>query len=250
MLKRKLDFTGLVDTVREVCERSAAVASRAVNVSLTLRNWLVGFYIVEYEQHGTDRAKYGERLLENLSAALGEKVVSRVEARELRRYRRFYLVYPQIRESVTPEMRPLLPVPSRTPRKIRETPSPNFRTPGKTLISALSFSHFAELIEIANSLKRSFYEIECIRGNWSVRQLKRQIASLYFANGSLVDKYFVREIGLISASTLSERAKGRAFAFRIVCYPWASRLPSFRTTQDFPEPIGSWFSARLRATVC
>ncbi len=185
MLKRKLDFTGLVDAVRQVCERSAAVASRAVNVSLTLRNWLVGFYIVEYEQHGTDRAKYGERLLENLSAALGEKGVSRVEARELRRYRRFYLVYPQIRESVTPEMRPLLPVPSRTPRKIRETPSPNFGTPGKTLISTLSFSHFAELIEIDDSFKRSFYEIECIRGNWSVRSLKRQIASLYFERSGL-----------------------------------------------------------------
>jgi hypothetical protein len=55
-LKRKLDFTRLVDAVRQVCERSAAVASRAVNVSLTLRNWLVGFYIVEYEQNGTDRA--------------------------------------------------------------------------------------------------------------------------------------------------------------------------------------------------
>ena len=84
-LKRKLDFTRLVDAVRQVCERSAAVASRAVNVSLTLRNWLVGFYIVEYEQNGTDRAKYGERLLENLSAALGEKGVSRAEERELRR---------------------------------------------------------------------------------------------------------------------------------------------------------------------
>jgi hypothetical protein len=148
--KRKLDFTRLVDAVRQVCERSAAVASRAVNVSLTLRNWLVGFYIVEYEQNGTDRAKYGERLLENLSAALGEKGVSRVEERELRRYRRFYLVYPQIRESLTPEMRPLHPVPSRTQRKIRETPSPDFGTPGKMLISRLSFSHFAELIMPSN----------------------------------------------------------------------------------------------------
>lgn len=183
--KRKLDFTGLVDAVRQVCERSATVASRAVNVSLTLRNWLVGFYIVEYEQHGADRAKYGERLLENLSAALEGKGVSRMEVRELRRYRRFYLVYPQIRESVTPEMRSLLPIPSRAPRKIRETVSPDFATPGKMLISRLSFSHFAELIEIDDSLKRSFYEIECIRGNWSVRSLKRQIGSLYFERSGL-----------------------------------------------------------------
>jgi predicted nuclease of restriction endonuclease-like (RecB) superfamily len=124
-------------------------------------------------------------LLENLSAALGEKGVSRAEERELRRYRRFYLAYPQIRESLTPEMRPLLPVPSRTRRKIRETPSPDFGTPGKMLISRLSFSHFAELIEIENALKRAFYEIECIRGNWSVRSLKRQIGSLYFERSGL-----------------------------------------------------------------
>ena len=143
--QHELNFTALVEAIRQVHEQSAASAARTVNASLTLRNWLIGRHICEYEQNGTDRAKYGERLLENLSAALGEKGVSRVEARELRRYRGFYLVYPQIRESLTPEMRPLLPVPNRTPRKIRETPSPDFGTPGKMLISRLSFSHFAEL---------------------------------------------------------------------------------------------------------
>jgi len=181
----ELNFTALVEAIRQVHEQSAASAARTVNASLTLRNWLIGRHICEYEQNGTDRAKYGERLLENLSAALGEKGVSRVEARELRRYRRFYLVYPQIRESLTPEMRPFLPVPSRPPRKIRETPSPDFGTPGKMLISRLSFSHFAELIEIEDPLKRAFYEIECIRGNWSVRSLKRQMASLYFERSGL-----------------------------------------------------------------
>jgi predicted nuclease of restriction endonuclease-like (RecB) superfamily len=183
--QHELNFTALVEAIRQLHEQSAASAARTVNASLTLRNWLIGRHICEYEQNGTDRAKYGERLLENLSAALGEKGVSRVEARELRRYRRFYLVYPQIRESLTPEMRPLLPVPTRTPRKIRETPSPDFGTPGKMLISRLSFSHFAELIEIEDPLKRAFYEIECIRGNWSVRSLKRQIASLYFERSGL-----------------------------------------------------------------
>ena len=55
----------------------------------------------------------------------------------------------------------------------------------KTLISRLSFTHLAELIEFADPLKRAFYEIECIRGNWSVRALKRQIATLYFERSGL-----------------------------------------------------------------
>jgi DUF1016 N-terminal domain len=83
----------------------AAQAGRAVNVSLTLRNWLIGCYIAEYELRGADRAQYGEKLLANLAVRLTGFGVSRAEERELRRYRRFYQTYPQIRESVTPELR-------------------------------------------------------------------------------------------------------------------------------------------------
>ena len=57
--------------------------------------------------------------------------------------------------------------------------------PGETLITRLSFTHLAELIAIHNPLKRSFYELECIRGNWSVRELKRQIGSLYYERSGL-----------------------------------------------------------------
>ena len=53
------------------------------------------------------------------------------------------------------------------------------------LIENLSFTHIAELIKIKDALKRSFYELECIRGNWSVRELKRQIASLYYERSEL-----------------------------------------------------------------
>jgi predicted nuclease of restriction endonuclease-like (RecB) superfamily len=57
--------------------------------------------------------------------------------------------------------------------------------PGKKLLDSLSFSHFEQLISIDDPLKRAFYEIECIRGNWSVRALKRQIATLYFERSGL-----------------------------------------------------------------
>jgi len=73
---------------------------------------------------------------------------------------------------------PLLPRKSES--QIRESPTPELKTAGLKLIERLSFTHLAELIKIEDPLKRVFYESECIRGNWSVRELKRQIASLYF----------------------------------------------------------------------
>ena len=107
-----LTFESLVRSISGVDQELAAQASRAVNVGLTLRNWLIGCYISEYELHGADHAQYGERLLAKLSARLTEYGVSRTEERELRRYRQFYQVYPQIRESLSPELRQRLGSPA------------------------------------------------------------------------------------------------------------------------------------------
>ena len=96
-------FERLVTAIGQAHAELTARASRAVNASLTLRNWLIGLHIAEYEQQGTDRAQYGDTLIERLSDRLILAGVSRAEARELRRYRQFYLTYPQIRESLTPE---------------------------------------------------------------------------------------------------------------------------------------------------
>ena len=85
-----LSFERLVAAIGQAHAELAAQASRAVNASLTLRNWLIGFHIAEYEQQGTDRAQYGDALLDRLSDRLKEAGVSRAEARELRRYRQFY----------------------------------------------------------------------------------------------------------------------------------------------------------------
>ena len=77
-----LTFENLVLSIRGVDEDLAAQAGRAVNISLTLRNWLIGCYIAEYEQRGADRAEYGKRLLAKLSARLTEIGVSRTEERD------------------------------------------------------------------------------------------------------------------------------------------------------------------------
>ena len=68
----QLDFNQLVVAIRYADTELSAQASRAVNVSLTLRNWLIGYYIAEYELNGADRAVYGEKILLELSLRLND----------------------------------------------------------------------------------------------------------------------------------------------------------------------------------
>ncbi len=179
-----LSFERLVVAIGQAHAELTAQASRAVNASLTLRNWLIGLHIAEYEQQGTDRAQYGDALIERLSDRLRQAGVSRTEARELRRYRLFYLAYPQIRESLTPElMRRLLPQADSASN--RESPTPRLGIAASDVLTKLSFTHIAELLQCDDATKRAFYEFECIRGNWSVRELRRQIASLYYERSGL-----------------------------------------------------------------
>ncbi|MDP1652015.1 MAG: PDDEXK nuclease domain-containing protein [Rhodocyclaceae bacterium] len=189
------NFSSLVAAISQAHLSLADQAARAVNVSLTLRNWLVGAYIQEYEQRGADRAQYGEALLDRLSQALAEQGAVRYHPRELRRCRTFYLAYPEIRGTLSPEsvglmnfVAPPLPagdsaIDARLP--IRGTLPPELAIPPQRLVQSLSFSHFAELLAIEDPLKRRFYEIECLRGNWTVRELKRQMGSLYFERSGL-----------------------------------------------------------------
>jgi len=116
-----------------------------------------------------------------------------VAPRSLRQCRQFYLVYPGIWQTPSAKsLQSLIPssiwqtVSAKSPSKPAEAGSrivprvsAQFGLPAAELIQRLSFSHFAELIGVADDTKRAFYEIECIRGNWSVRELKRQIGSLY-----------------------------------------------------------------------
>lgn len=193
------DFAALVAGIQQVHSQSAAVVNRVVNTSLTLRNWMIGAYIDAYELRGEDRAAYGEQLLQKLAERLKNLGVPRSHDRELRRYRSFYLVYPQIRETLPPEMksRLTLAIPNRETASPELENAPNAATtdnappytaasiPANELLSSLSFSHFDLLLALDDPLKRAFYEIESIRGSWSVRALKRQITSLYFERSGL-----------------------------------------------------------------
>jgi len=202
-------FEHLVAVIGQAHAELAAQASRAVNASLTLRNWLIGFHIEEYERRGVDRQQYGEKLLDRLSESLNQKGVSRCDRRELYRYRQFYLAYPQIVETLPPQLARTLPAPPDAGKK-REAATPQSGVAAQDILTKLSFSHIAELLQCEDATKRAFYELECLRGNWSVRELKRQIASLYYERSGLSkDK---RKLATLAQAT-AER-DGPALAIR------------------------------------
>jgi predicted nuclease of restriction endonuclease-like (RecB) superfamily len=179
-----MNFKTLVTNISTTHERLFQQTTKSINVALTVRNWLFGMFICEFQLKGRDRAVYGDRVFEKLSEQLSARGLQRVDARELRRYRQFYLVYPQIRETLSPQLIGLGSFPPAP--KIRETLSPKLlRSSGRRLLEGLSFSQWDELIQIDDPAKRHFYEVECLKGNWSVRELRRQIGSLYFERSGL-----------------------------------------------------------------
>jgi hypothetical protein len=153
-------FADLVTLIQQTHEELTVQASKAVNVSLTLRNWLIGLHIAEYEQAGQDRADYGAALLAKLSIELRQKKVPRCDERELRRYRQFYQTYPQIRESLTPELVSRIPHLTNSgvaDSRIQTASAESSAISAKTLISCLSFTHIAELLRLDNPQQRAFY---------------------------------------------------------------------------------------------
>ena len=206
------DFDSLVSSIVHLHRQTQDFATKAVNVALTLRNWLIGRQIEVYERNGADRATYGDKLMDTLAKRLVKQGWERCERRELYRFRQFYLIYPKIVESVTPqstlslELLPLFSLLPPSPSPIRESVNPESQiveslTP--QLIRRLSFTHLNELIQLPDETQRRFYEIECIRGNWSVRELRRQIASLYYQRSGLSkDKAKLSAMAHAAADTL------------------------------------------------
>ena len=192
------NFSKLISTIEQVHGQLQASAASAVNQALTMRNWLIGYYIVEFEQNGEDRAVYGDKLIERLSEKLSH--IKGIDERSLRRFRQFYTIYPHfdsaIRGAVTPELfqstiRGSLPPEFKDEIKVGSLTTQLQNqpiVPPQKILSKLSYTHIEQLLNIDNQLKRTFYEIECIKGTWSVRELKRQINSLYFERSGLSAK--------------------------------------------------------------
>ncbi len=102
------DLECLARSIQTAHEELARQASKAVNISLTARNWLIGHYIAEFELKGADRASYGDKLLDRLAIRLSELGVETCEKRRLYQYLRFYNTYPEIVRSLTAQSQKLL----------------------------------------------------------------------------------------------------------------------------------------------
>ncbi|MEO0310456.1 MAG: hypothetical protein RIQ89_113 [Bacteroidota bacterium] len=153
---------------------------RAVNTNITIRNWLIGLYIVEFEQKGADRAKYGTKLLPQLAKDIAIKGLT---APELSRCRQFYQCYPAILGSLTQEFKNLLPDNILGSATQIIAPAPSIKLPDnyfQELISKVSYTHIVELIKIKDITKRTFYEMMIIKNTLSVRELEKQIATMAF----------------------------------------------------------------------
>ena len=180
--KQSPSFDDLTAYVLQTHQTAQAGAIRAINQMATLRNWLIGCYIVEYEQGGRDRAKYGDRLLKRLEEKVNTKGLNLTL---FKNSRRFYLLYPQIGVlfGIGPTPSDLLELEQSNKEK-SPTTSDEFETSPQDILGKLSFSHITEIMTQDDPLARFFYETECIKGTWSVQELRRQIATnLYFRSG-------------------------------------------------------------------
>jgi predicted nuclease of restriction endonuclease-like (RecB) superfamily len=186
-----MDYKALVAAIEQAHETAQRHAVQAINIALTLRNWLIGHFVVEYEQHGSDRAKYGERLIETLSLDLRRRLGRGFGQRSLESVRLFYLRYP-IPQTVIAELGLSVPGPFSVPFTPFDWQDDAYYV---RLFRELPWTHFLELIRMDDPLKRAFYEVETLQNRWSVRELKRQIAShLYERLGLSRDKDGVLEL--------------------------------------------------------
>ncbi len=151
------------DRIRDIIENARGNIARAVNSEMVVAYWHIGREIVEEEQKGKSRADYGKKLLGNLSKKLTDEFGKGFDETNLRKIRQFYLCFP-IRDALRLE---------------------------------LSWTHYRILMHIENPHARSFYEIECVKNNWSVRELERQKGSLLFERLALSkDKKGLMELAL------------------------------------------------------
>lgn len=177
-----MKYDKLIEILETIHSDMQLRAAKSIDISLVVRNWLFGFYLVEYEQNGEDRAEYGKRLIDNISNELRYKGIKGVSPTNLRKFREFYFMHEQIRQTVSVEslVQPQRNLKTGTNFQIQQTVSVELAK-----LFKLSWSHYVNLLTIDDINERKFYEIESINNSWGVRELKRQIASSLYQRLSL-----------------------------------------------------------------
>ncbi len=199
--KHNYSFDELAQLIGTVHHDSYDSAVKAVNRIATVRNYVIGFYIVEYEQNGSDRAVYGARLIKKLAEKINKRGLNETL---LKNCRRFYMLYPQVNAFLIGKS----PMPSDFSTIENSTiPSHQFETSAEQIITKLSFSHIVEIMTVDDKLARFFYETECMKCCWSVKELRRQISTnLYFRAGisKNPEKLLVPQINTTSTFSIKD----------------------------------------------
>ena len=142
---REAEYRQLIDNVGLALQCGRRKLASSVNATIVQTYWQIGKFIVEYEQHGNERAEYGSDLLNRLSRDLTLKYASGFSRSNVFYIRKLYLEYPKVQT-----------------------------------LSELSWSHYIELLKIEDKSERSFYEKESVNAHWGVRELRRQLKSMLF----------------------------------------------------------------------
>lgn len=192
-----MTFNNLVSGISAVNKFLKDSAACAINQHVTARNWLIGYYIVNYEQKGMDRAAYGEGVLKKLASHFNDNGLSYAN---LKLYRQFYLAFPNLGNAIVSFIStnnrigqsPISQLQSIDIQQeiigqslIIQSSDQQISVPGDKLFNRLSYTHLLQLLPIDDPLERAFYEIECIKGVWSVRELQRQIKSNCYLRSGL-----------------------------------------------------------------
>ena len=182
-------YDTILSEVIELLESARHASARAVNVFMTATYWLIGRRIIEWEQAGKERAVYGEALINRLSADLTKRFGRGFSRQNLQKMRLIYRIYPPEKICQT--------LSGKLPSEKCQTLSGEFKElvrvgNGKLLMTSpeifealslafpLSWSHYVRLISVDTEDIRRFYEAEALRGGWSVRQIDRQISTLFY----------------------------------------------------------------------
>lgn len=176
-------YNDLLADVAHVIEEARRAAARSVNTVMTTTYWLIGRRIVEQEQHGAERAEYGERLLKRLAQDLSNRFGRGFSERNLEQMRAFYLGWP-ISQTLSAKS---LPSPKHESHIPQTVPAKLARASTKIAVPAfpLPWSHYTRLLTVKNAQARRFYENEALRGGWTIRQLDRQIQSQFYERTAL-----------------------------------------------------------------
>ena len=156
-LVNEKEYLVLIENISKVVKQAHQRLAAAFNTVLLDANWEIGRYIVEFEQHGNARAKYGDNLINRLSKDLTARLGKGYSKTNLLYIRKFYYIFAK-----------------------DERLSHLFARKGETLSHLLSWSHYFEILKLEDPLEISFYVHQCEQEHWSVGELKRQKKSLLF----------------------------------------------------------------------